>query len=123
MAANHTTTLEVADSEVVAALEVIRRHARLKNTVQVFIEAGVTSATGYRRLKKPGDIQLDELVAISDKFHVPLHVIAEGELATARWFKERPSDPGPSGGQEVSHRACNVVTLRGRKTRHSVKAA
>jgi DNA-binding phage protein len=123
MAANTTTTVEVADEEIIGALDVIRRHARLKKTVQVFTEAGVTEATGYRRLNDPGDIKLEELAAISRKFGVPLYIIAEGELATARWFKEKPSGPGPLGGLEISRRGCNVVTLEARRTGHFARSA
>lgn len=99
MAANSTTTtVDVPDDEVVAALHVIRRHAGLKRVVQVFVEAEIKEATGYRRLKDPGEIKVEELAAISRRFGVPLHIIAEGELATARFFKENPLNPGPGRG-------------------------
>lgn len=96
MAAN-PTTVDLDDAEVIGALDVIRRHARLKKTAQVFTEAGIKEATAYRRLHHPTDLKVGELAAIAKRFGVPLHIIAEGELATARWFKENPSDHGPGG--------------------------
>lgn len=110
-----TISAEVYDRELVGSLEVIRRANDLPNLVDVFVEAGINQATGYRRIKDPGDIKVEELAAIASRFDIPIHVIAEGELATLRYIKAPTLHPDDPGGLEVSRRAWNgdnVVPLR-----------
>lgn len=112
-----TRTDAAAPTHILGAIEIIRLHHRLSNLVDVFVEAGITSATGYRRIKKPGDITLAEMDSIALRWNVPTHVMAEGDIATFTWLKGRvtPDDPD---GQDLTPRAWNgdnVVDLGARR--------
>lgn len=110
-ATRHPEHVEI-DLEVLQALDVIRRKSGLKNPVDLLIEAGLSPATAYRRIKNPGQLTLGELRTVSAHYDVPLHVLAEGELATLRWWQERrtpgPDGPGaPVGASEYAPRDSN----------------